>query len=250
MVTDIFPRLHRRYSSLPLFGPLVEDFTRWLLKNGYHRALIRRHVRTTRRLDRKLRRQGCKSLDQIQQEQLRANSPKDSRDDPYLASAVRLWDRYLDERELLVKPEPTKSELLVDEYCVFLRNVQGARLLTGKRYSRTASQFLEHLGYCDAGISRFAELNRSDIEAFVRKRGERVSRRSLQHEIAHLRSFLRFLATRGDITPNLDRQIDTPRIYSGEQLPRSLAWSTVCTFLLSIDQTLLSQLAKNPKTSH
>jgi site-specific recombinase XerD len=126
--------------------------------------------------------------------------------------------------------------MLVGEYCAYLQSVQGARLLTIKRYSRTASQFLEHLAY-DVDTSRFADLNRTDIETFVRKRGERVSRRSLQHEIAHLRSFLRFLATRDDVKPDLDRQIDTPRIYSGEQLPRFLPWDTVRAFLRSIDQT-------------
>ena len=236
MLTDVFPRLHHRYSSLSLFGPLIDDFTNWLSNNGYHRTLIRRHVRTTRRLDRELRRQGCQCSERIQQEQLRACAPKDSRDDQCLASAVRLWERYLNERRLLLKPEPSQSELLVDEYCVYLQSVQGARWLTRKQYSRTASRFLADLAY-GVAASRFADLNRGDIEAFVRSRGERVSRRTLQHEVVHLRSFLRFLATRSKVNPDLDKQIDTPRIYSGEQLPRCLPWEIVGVFLRSIDQT-------------
>jgi len=237
MLTDFFPRLHSRYSSLPLFGVMVEDFTCWLSDHGYHRTLVRRHVRATRNLDRKLRRRGCRSLYQIPQEALRACSPKDSRDDQCLAAAVHLWEHYLDERGLLLKPEPSQREQLVHEYCAYLQSVQGARLLTIKQYSRTASRFLEHLAYDDVGTLRFADLNRIDLEAFVQKRGERVNRRSLQHEIVLLRSFLRFLATRGDIKPDLSKQIDTPRIYTGEQLPRSLPWDTVRAFLRSVDRT-------------
>ncbi|MGA2261521.1 MAG: site-specific integrase [Acidobacteriota bacterium] len=236
MLTDFFPRLHRRYSSLPLFGAAMEDFASWSSGHGYHRTLVRRHLRTTRRLDRKLRRRGCKSLGQIPREDLRACSPKDSRDDPNLASTVRLWERYLDERRLLLKPEQTRSELLLNEYCAYLQSVRGAAVLTIKEYCGTSSQLLKHLAY-EAGTSRLVDLGRNDIEAFVRVRGERVSRATLQHEIAHLRSFLRFLAARGDIKPGLDNEIDTPHIYTGEQLPRSLPWDTVCAFLASIDRT-------------
>ena len=76
----------------------------------------------------------------------------------------------------------------------------------------------------------------SAVEGFVRVTGQRVDRASLQHEIAHLRSFLRFLAGRGQIKVGLDTQIDTPRIYRGEQLPRSVPWETVQKFMNSIDR--------------
>jgi site-specific recombinase XerD len=84
---------------------------------------------------------------------------------------------------------------------------------------------------------RLADLKGSDIEAFVQDRGRRLSRASLQHEIAHLRSFLRFLALRGDSPPGLDEQIDTPRVYRLERLPRALPWETVGNFLRSIDRS-------------
>jgi integrase/recombinase XerD len=238
MLTELFPRLHQQYSSLPLLGPLMEDFITWMLDNGYHHKLIRRHVRTTRHFDHKLRRQNCRSLlDLIPQDQLHACSPKDSREDQDLASTVRLWERYLDEQGLLLKPKPTQRDLLVDEYCAYLRSVQGARFSTIKAYSRTASQFLEYCAY-EVGTSRFAGLNKTDIDTFVRKRSERISRRSLRNEIAYLRMFLRFLVMRGDVKPDLNKQVDAPRIYTGEQLPRSLPWDTVRAFLRSIDRTI------------
>ena len=52
-----------------------------------------------------------------------------------------------------------------------------------------------------------------------------------------LRTFLRFLAVTGEGPAGLDAQIESPRIYRGERLPRALAWETVRTFLRSIDRT-------------
>ncbi len=63
---------------------------------------------------------------------------------------------------------------------------------------------------------------------------QRLTRESLQHEIAHVRAFLRFLAGEHLAPPGLDTQIDTPRVYRLERLPRALPWSTVQTLLASI----------------
>lgn len=63
-----------------------------------------------------------------------------------------------------------------------------------------------------------------------------MGRVGLQKPIAILRNFLRFLATSGVIAPGLDRQIDRPRIYRQEQLPRALSWTTVQQLLRSIDR--------------
>jgi integrase len=81
------------------------------------------------------------------------------------------------------------------------------------------------------------EITPGEIEEFVRATGERISRPSLQHTIAQLRGFLRFLVSRGEIPPGLDKQIDTPRVYRLEKLPRALPWTTVQTFLRSIDRS-------------
>jgi site-specific recombinase XerD len=54
--------------------------------------------------------------------------------------------------------------------------------------------------------------------------------------VAHLRGFLRFLAVHGELRSGLEIQIDTPRVYRGEQLPRALPWETVQGFLQAIDR--------------
>ena len=73
------------------------------------------------------------------------------------------------------------------------------------------------------------------MEAYIKQAGKRLCRASLQHDIAALRGFLRFLATDGRTPTGLDRRIDTPRLYRLEQLPRALPWDTVMLLLRSID---------------
>lgn len=75
------------------------------------------------------------------------------------------------------------------------------------------------------------------VEEFVRIVGARICRASLQHRVAQLRSFLRFLAGRDETDRGLDCSIDTPRLYRDEQLPRSLPWETVQAFLAAIDRS-------------
>jgi site-specific recombinase XerD len=58
--------------------------------------------------------------------------------------------------------------------------------------------------------------------------------------VAHLRSFLRWLAAQGTAPKGLESQIDTPRVYRQEQLPRALRWDTVRALLESIDRTTAS----------
>jgi site-specific recombinase XerD len=98
----------------------------------------------------------------------------------------------------------------------------------------TVAEFLASLG---GGLRALSGLSSGEIESFVVVTGKRMSRESLQHVIGHLRSLLRYLASRGKAPAGLDRQIDTPRVYRGERLPRALPWETVQRLLGSIDRT-------------
>jgi site-specific recombinase XerD len=228
--------MHQRYSSMRLFGPLLDDFASWLSGRGYHCDLIRNHMRATRRLERKLLRRGCRTIPEIGREALRACRPKDSQDDMFLAAVVRNWERYLDEQHLLPPLQATRIATLTNEYRLYLDSVRNAKRSTVVHHSRTASSYLSQLGY-EENPSCLIEMDLNAIEKFVRMRSQSISRASLQHEITYLRSFLRFLAVRGQVRPGLDKQIDSPRLYTGEQLPRSLSWETVQSLLASIDRT-------------
>jgi site-specific recombinase XerD len=126
-------------------------------------------------------------------------------------------------------------EQLVAVYRAGLERVRGLAASTVTHHGATASALLTFLGFDgDAAILR--HLGPRQLEGFLRAVGTRIGRASLQHTVAHLRSFLRFLATRGDIVQGLDAAIDTPRLYRGERLPRALPWATVQAFLAAIDR--------------
>ncbi|MBI4321409.1 MAG: tyrosine-type recombinase/integrase [Chloroflexi bacterium] len=125
--------------------------------------------------------------------------------------------------------------MLVNSYGAHLHDVRGLAHSTVAQHRFTVGQFLQQLGYEENPL-RLSTLAAIDIERFVRTCGPRLSRATLQHVIARLRGFLRFLAMCGAVPPGLDAQIDTPRLYRGEQLPRSLPWETVRAFLMSINR--------------
>ncbi len=51
MLTELFPQVHSRYSSLPVLGPILDGFAEWLFQQRYRRALVRRHLRAARHVD-------------------------------------------------------------------------------------------------------------------------------------------------------------------------------------------------------
>ena len=101
-------------------------------------------------------------------------------------------------------------------------------------HRRVSRAFLDHL---DGRRVPLRTVQAKDIEVFVTQAGKRLCRGTLQHEIAALRGLLRFLALDGKVPPGLDKQIDTPRLYRLEQLPRALPWPTVIELLKSLDLT-------------
>ena len=93
MLIDLYPRMHRRYTSLPIIGPLLDGYGTWLLKQGYSTDRAREYFRAAPRLARQLHQSGVRSLRGLRRARLLACAPGDSQADPDLAALVRQWDR-------------------------------------------------------------------------------------------------------------------------------------------------------------
>ena len=236
MLVELYPRVHRRYTSLAVIGPILDGYGTWLLKQGYSAERAREHFCAARRLVRRLQQRGVGALTSLTRARLRACAPADSQEDPNLAVLVRQLERYC-ESELSLYPPPalTRIEQRVAVYRTYLQQVRGFAPSTVTHHGRTAGEFLAHIGY-EEHPTRLAALDRQDLDTFLCAVGPRQSRASLQHVVGHLRAFLRFLASDGEIPTGLDTQIDTPRVYRGEQLPRALPWDTVRALVHSIDR--------------
>ena len=62
MLLELYPRVHRRYTSVPVLGSTLDGYGTWLLKQGYSADRVREHLRTARRLARVLQRHGVRRL--------------------------------------------------------------------------------------------------------------------------------------------------------------------------------------------
>jgi integrase/recombinase XerD len=237
MLVDLYPRLHRRFSSLPLLGPYVDDFIAWLSDEGYPRIPIRCRIRELPRVDRALRRRGVRRIRGLSVGLLVGLAPKDSQDDINLTATVRSLARFFETQGLLGPPPPrTRSAELVDGYRAHLVEVRGLARSTITHHASTAADLLAFLRY-EAQPRTLQRLNGRRIETFLMRTAPRFGREGLQHVVAHLRSFLRFLVGRGIVAGGLETAIETPRTYRGERLPRSLPWATVQSFLGGIDRS-------------
>jgi site-specific recombinase XerD len=125
---------------------------------------------------------------------------------------------------------------LVDTYRTYLERVRGLAPATVNRCATIATDFLHVLHY-DDHPQRLGELGVAQIDAFVTTAGQRLGRASMQKVSAVLRSFLKFLATEGQIPPGLEQYVESPRQYRGERLPRALPWADVLVLLHSVDRS-------------
>ncbi len=236
MLRELFPRAYQRYAALPLLGSTIEGFASWLHAQGYPCVTVRRHIRAIGRIDEALQSRGRHALSEVTAADL-SSTARDASADPQVAATARAVARYLIERGTLPVPvAPVALPEPLAAYRAYLDDVRGLAPATIARHVTTLAEFVGRLDDATPPIP-LGHTSGPAIEAFLQTLGARLSRASLQHAVAHLRSFLRFLAGRGDVPPHLHTQIDTPRVYRLEQLPRALPWETVQAFLRAIDRT-------------
>ena len=131
---------------------------------------------------------------------------------------------------------PTASERLICSYREHLDRVRGLAASTIGRHAVLAGDFLRFLRY-DDDLPCLRQVQVGDLENFVVQVSTRVGRITMQKVIAIMRSFLRFLATSGEIQVGLDRCLESPRHHRGERLARALPWEDVLSLLSGIDRS-------------
>jgi integrase/recombinase XerD len=236
MLATLFPRAHARYSSLPVLGGTLEGLCVWLHARGYPRDAIQRRMQAAASLARSFRRSGVRSLGELTASALRSYAPPPRMSgSPPRGALVRSLALYLEERGGLAPAPLTPSELRVADYRWYLERVRGLATSTIEMHGATITKFLRFLDH-DAH-PWLHDLHGAEVEAFIAQRARRVGRSMMGQVTTVLRTFLRFLAIRGETPPGLDAEVDSPRIYRGERLPRALPWEAVRTLLKSIDRT-------------
>ena len=237
MLHSLYPKAYHKYVSLPLLGPFIDGFDDWLVASGFTRSSRTMSIHILPTVDKKLRRRGIDGVAKLDRAAL-DDCYKDLRKKyPARAGTIHTLGRYLLASGVIAdcrQATATPISIVSDEYTHHLRELRGFAVSTVSSHRRTAECFLRHLE--ETGVS-LRYIRASNIEAYVAEAGKRLSRASLQHEIAALRGFLRFLTTIGWLSPATKYFIDTPRLYRLEKLPRALPWETVRELLRSMETT-------------
>jgi integrase/recombinase XerD len=239
MLRSLFPRVHHKFLSMPLLGLITDGFDDWLVSNGYTCRSRKSSIGRLPEIDAALRRRRVKEIANLTHSVLHDYWRAVMKIHPTGAGTVRNLGRYLAENSLMADDRQTATSatfasILSEEYVNHLRQVRGFAASTVSHHRYTAQCFLQHL---EEARTTLENIHVQHIESYVAKAGKRLSRASLQHDIGALRGFLRFLAMEGRIPPGLGVQIDTPRHYRLEQLPRALPWKMVRALLRSLDTT-------------
>ncbi len=238
MLAAMCPRTHHRYTALPILGSRVDDFVQWLAQCDYRPASIRVMLCPLVQVEQWLQSHGIQDMTELDTAVLEACWRHGSRRSTVLGGLIHALARYLETTGVLrplPPPPPTPSQRLLSTYTEQLAHLRGLAAHTIQMHRQSVAELLDDLEY-DRHPACLEGLQASQIEAFVRRRAAGLGRGSQQHLVAHLRSFLRFLATTGQCPSGLDGTIDTPRLYRLEQLPRALPWETVQALLQSIDR--------------
>jgi len=238
MLHSLFPLAHHRFLSLSLLGPVADGFDDWLAANGYTRDSRKNSILMLPHVDTDLRRRQVKKVANLTHPVLRDCGRALRKVCPFRARSVWTLERYLAANGLIADGQPvtgtSPASMLIEEYANYLREVRGFAASTVSNHRYTAQCFLRHL---DKEKIALKNIQGPQIESYITKAGKRLSRPSLQHDIGALRGFLRFLAIDDRVPARLANQIDTPRLYQLEKLPRALPWDMVGALLRSIDRT-------------
>jgi integrase len=241
MLKTFYPFGFQRYASLVILGPIVDGFSTWLLEHRYNHKYAQHRICLLSYLEAVLIRRGIRHVSEIGEADWAACRKSLLRRFPDQTGTTCALERYLHVRGLLKPTEPVVASATaryLAAYTHYLETVRGASASTIQQKSYTASEFLAHIKI-DKSHGRLKTLTFKELEAFIKLISERFTRASLRCIVARLRCFLRFLAVQGEVPQGLDCQIDAPRVYREEHLPRALPWETVQAFLDSIDQSSL-----------
>ena len=227
-------------------GVVLDDFCAWLLKRGFQRQTIRKHLSIISHLNQHLGRQGIATGRHL--------SPKDI--DGFLETYPS-WCRHrgtLEAHLLRVRhslnsfveflsAEGLFEPLLQDEiynslltaYLEWMQSYQHAAAGTLELRAQYLTIFLNELGP-EATPQGLAKLRSEDVEMFFLTYARQVggaARRSMQ---STLRTFFRFCLYQGYVHKPLDLAVPTLRTYKLATIPRGLSEAQARLVLQGIDR--------------
>lgn len=120
-------------------------------------------------------------------------------------------------------------------YLTFLREHRGLSERTVERQRLQVSRLLSHLGVrAEDDLARIAV---EQIDRYLVDASRSLARQSMGAVCSSIRGFLGHLHMRSILRSDLRAQVSTPRLYTLEDMPRSVAWSDIERTFARIDRS-------------
>jgi site-specific recombinase XerD len=240
MIKQFFPASATRERLF--VGPLVNDIDRFaamLASRGYARSTARDKLRLLGHLSEWLRQRklGVADLDERLIDRFRRHRARRGRVDRATVPTCRALLAFLRETGRVLVPdevvEHSALDRLAHDFARYLTRERGLAPATLLNYVPIARCFLrERFG---GAPPRLDELSPRDVHQFVLRQSRIVSRKRAQLIVSALRSFLRYLYVRGDITTELAAAVPTVASWRLTELPKALPPAQVERLLHSCD---------------
>ena len=240
MIKQFFPASATRERLF--VGPLANDIDRFaamLASRGYARSTARDKLRLLGHLSEWLRQRklGVADLDERLIDRFRRHRVRRGRVDRATVPTCRALLAFLREsgRVLVLDEviEHSALDRLAYDFAHYLTRERGLAPATLLNYVPIARCFLrERFG---GAPPRLDELSPRDVHQFVLRQSRIVSRKRAQLIVSALRSFLRYLYVRGDITTELAAAVPTVASWRLTELPKALPPAQVERLLHSCD---------------
>jgi site-specific recombinase XerD len=223
---------------VPLFGPLLDDFVQWMHEEQHYTLdSISIHLNVVPKIVRWLRARQIHTLPQLTLQHLRVAHRYFCPRHAATSGAVRVWERFLRAQGTVREgqaPAPSPAQVEIDKFATYLREMRGLASQTIANHCLQLRAFLAFLRV-DQRPSQLQKIRPRHVEGFLCQSARTNNRYSLQHVVATVRAFLKWRHAQGLLSRPLHLQIDTPRVYRGERLPRALPQAQVQALLQSID---------------
>ena len=228
-----------RFRALKLFGSSIDGWCKWLHERGYAPVTITFRISSLHFLEDWLRHRRKRRLGEVTVQDLRVAQAHFGPIQSQVSDAIAAVRPFLIDRGLITEARPARVspfERELIDWVAYLREIRGLSESTIRHYRYLIGELF---GFLDFGHrpSAIRTLSIREVEAFLRAAAKRNTRHSLQQIVGALRLFLRRAHSEGTLSKPLHEQIDTPRIYQLERLPRALPWGQVSALLRSIDRS-------------
>jgi integrase/recombinase XerD len=240
MIEKLLPRAFHYYINLPITGKIADDFTNFLLTSGYAKSTVKVKIKHIRRIEQWLSTNKILSIHDLDVQMFDHWWFLIHKQDNHLGGTIQQFKKFLLKNKfikpLLLPTATSPMEKLIEKYRIYLAHQKGFSASTINSHLRYVQRFLHYLQK-DVSLVDTTNINLSVIDEFIQDCSKTTNRYSLQHIVAYLRSFLRYLFKENLLQEPLFRQIESPRTYRLENVPKVLPRQIVLALLASIHRT-------------